>query len=134
MGHENKNPAQRRYFIRFVSAMLLYSMSLVVVSIGFHEFHPTGVLVYILALLPALPILALMIVVGLYLREEKDEFIRTSVLESMLWGIGPTMAITTVWGALEKFAHVRRLDMFLVYPIYCVFTILAAAVVRRRYK
>jgi len=56
------------------------------------------------------------------------------VLESMLWGIGPTMAVTTVWGALEKFAHVRRLDMFLVYPIYCVFWILATVVVRRKYR
>jgi hypothetical protein len=134
MEGENRNPAQRRYFIRFVITMLLYGPALAVTSIGFHEFHPTGVLVYILALLPALPILAVMVVVGLYLREEKDEFIRTSVLESMLWGIGPTMAVTTVWGSLEKFANVRRLDMFLVYPIYCVFVILAAVVVRRRYR
>ena len=129
-----KNPAQRRYFIRFFITMLLYSLSLIVTSVGFHEFHPTGVFVYALAVLPALPILAVMVVVGLYLREEKDEFIRNSVLESMLWGIGPTMAVTTVWGSLEKFANVRRLDMFLVYPIYCVFVILAAVVVRRRYR
>ncbi len=78
--------------------------------------------------------MAVMVVVCQYLREEKDEFIRTSVLESMLWGIGPTMAVTTVWGALEKFAHVRRLDMFLVYPIYCIFWIHAALMVRRKYR
>ena len=37
-----------------------------------------------------------MVAVGLYLREEDDEFIRTSVLQSMLRGIGPTLTVTAV--------------------------------------
>ena len=84
--------------------MLLYVLSLVITSVSFHDFHQVGLLVYVLAVLPALPILAIMVAYGLYLADEKDEFLRRFRLESMLWGIGPTLAVTTVWGSLAKFS------------------------------
>jgi hypothetical protein len=52
----------------------------------------------------------------------------------MLWGVGATLALTTVWGSLQKFAHIRGLDLFLVYPICCVFVYLARFIVKLRYR
>jgi len=129
-----KSSAFRRYKTRSVTTMLLYVLSLAITSIGFDHFRLTGLAVYLLAILPALPILVAMVVVGLYLAEEKDEFVRSFWLEAMLWGIGPTMALTTVWGSLTKFAHLWGMDLFLVYPIYCVFVFIATAVLKRKYR
>lgn len=134
MESKTSNPAQRRYRFRFILIMLLYVLSLVITSVSFHDFHQVGLLVYVLAVLPALPILAIMVAYGLYLADEKDEFLRRFRLESMLWGIGPTLAVTTVWGSLAKFAHIQRMDPFLVYPLYCVFVIVATNVLKRRYR
>ena len=39
-------------------------------------------------LLPAIPIIGIIAVVGLYLAEEKDEFQRNLLIQSMLWGLG----------------------------------------------
>ena len=101
-----KSSAFRRYKTRSVTTMLLYVLSLAITSIGFDHFRLTGLAAYLLAILPALPILVAMVVVGLYLAEEKDEFIRNTQVQAMLGGIGGTLAVTSVWGFLENFVHV----------------------------
>jgi len=129
-----KNPAQRRFFWRFAIAMLLYVLLLVPAVWGFVHYHPTGVLAYGLAVLPALPILGMLVVVGLYLAEEKDEFVRNMQIQSLLGGIGGTLAVVSVWGFLENFTQVRHLDLFLVYPLFWVFVGISTVVVRLRYR
>ena len=128
------NPAQRRYFRRFAVAMLLYVLLLVPAVWGFVHYRPTGVLAYLLAVLPALPILGMLAVVGLYLAEEKDEFVRNMQIQSLLGGIGGTLAVVSVWGFLENFTNVRHLDLFLVYPLFWVFVGISTVVVSLRYK
>jgi hypothetical protein len=128
------NPATRRYFIRFAVTLLLYAVSLVLSVQAFHHFHPTGVVAYGLALLPALCIVAQIWVFALYLREEKDEFVRNLQIQSMLWGIGVTLSATTVWGFLQLTLRVRPMDLFLVYPMYCGISGVCFALVSMRYK
>jgi hypothetical protein len=130
----SNNPAQRRYFVRFAVSMVLYVLLLVVAVVAFVHFHPTGVLAYALAVLPALPILAMLVVVGLYLAEEKDEFVRNMQIQSLLGGIGGTLAVVSVWGFLENFTKVPHMDLFLVYPMFWVLTGASAAVVWLRYR
>jgi hypothetical protein len=123
------NPAQRRFFVRFAVAMLLYAALLIPTVLVFVHFRPNGLLAYGLAILPALPILGMLVVVGLYLAEEKDEFIRNMQIQALLGGIGGTLALVSVWGFMENFAKVPRLDLFLVYPIFWGFVGLSTAVV-----
>jgi hypothetical protein len=52
----------------------------------------------------------------------------------MLWSIGGTLSVTTVWGYLEAFAHIRRLELLWVYPIFVVFQVISSLVVRWRYR
>ncbi|MGA3344087.1 MAG: hypothetical protein ABSC76_04370 [Terracidiphilus sp.] len=134
MDRKTNNPANRNYHIRLFAVMALYALALIATSQGFDLFHLTGALAYLLALLPALPVVATIAVIGLYLAEQKDEFLRGLLIESMLWGVGATLALTTVWGSLQKFAHIRGLDLFLVYPICCVFVYLARFIVKLRYR
>src|ERR1700748_2174701 len=93
--------AARRYLYRFAPAMGLYLIFLSISVRSFRTFHPTGVLAYGLAVLPALPLIATLVIVGLYLVDEQDEFQRNLFIQSVLWGIGLSMAVMTVWGFLE---------------------------------
>jgi hypothetical protein len=131
---KTNSPAQRRFFYRFAVAMLLYLLLLVSAVWGFVHYRPTGVLAYVLAVLPALPILGQLAVIGLYLAEEKDEFVRNMQIQSLLGGIGGTLAVVSVWGFLENFAHARHLDLFLVYVLFWFFVGISTVVVRLRYK
>jgi hypothetical protein len=100
----------------------------------FVHFHPAGWLVYPLAVLPALPIIGMLAVIRLYLKEEKDEVVRTVFVETLLWAIGATLASTTVWGFLENFTHVPHLDLYMVFPIFWAFYALIAPFSSRRYR
>lgn len=129
-----RNPAQKRYLRRFLSVMVVYALAIVAVSYTFRYFHPAGLLAYALAAAPGLPILGVIAVIGLYLAEEKDEFERSVLVESMLWGIGFTLAVSSVWGLLEVYAGAPRMWVFLVGPMFCGAYGLATPVIRMRYR
>jgi len=128
------NPAQRRFFVRFVWSMAAYVVLLVVAVLAFVRWHPAGALAYGLAVLPALPILAMLVVIGAYLAEEKDEFIRKMQIEMLLGGTGLTLSVVSVWGFLENFTSVRHMDLLWVYPLFWVCTGISALVVWMRYR
>jgi hypothetical protein len=127
-------PAARRYTIRFFTAMAAYVIALFSVAWYVPRFHPTGALVYSLAVMPAIPILAVIVVVGLYLAEEKDEFQRTVLVQSMLWSIGLTLATTTVWGFLEAFANVIHFQPYLAFPLFWFFVGVSTPFLKMRYR
>ncbi len=102
---------------------------------AFPRYHPTGALAYLLAILPALPIIGRIVVVGLYLAEEKDEFQRTLFIQVMIWGIGATLSLTTAWGFLEISSNWSRTLIFiLIFPLFCVLTGIASGMLKSRYR
>ena len=114
--------------------MALYVVLLVVSVVAFVHFRPTGLLAYVLAVLPALPMLGILVAMGAYLAEEKDEFLRNLQIQALLGGIGGTLALVSVWGFLENFTHVGHLDLLWVYPLFWLMTGLSTAVVWARYR
>jgi hypothetical protein len=112
----------------------LVAVLAVVAALAFRLWHLKGALAYPVAVLPALPILWVLIETGRYLAVEKDEFQRNLLVQCLLGGIGGTLAVTTVWGYMEDFAHAPRLDLIWVYPIFWLFVGFAWPVVYRRYK
>lgn len=130
----NQSPAGRRYLKRFIPAMITYVISIFGASYGFRLFDLTGPVAWAVAIAPALPILAVIAIMGLYVKEETDEFQRNVLVESMLWGFGVTLAITTVWGFLEMYVHTPGLQSFWAFPIFCGAMGLAQPFVRRRYR
>ena len=77
--------AQIRYISRLFTTSFIYIGVVFYAKWAFQHFHPTGFRVYVLAILPALPMVASLAVVGLYISEEKDEFQRTIIVRSVLW-------------------------------------------------
>lgn len=128
------NRAVRRYTYRFLGVLLMYAVFLCLAVWMFKNHHPTGALAWALAILPSLPIIGSLIVVGLYLGEEKDEFQRTVLIQSMLWSIGATLAVTTVWGFLENFLEVTHFDLYLVFPLFWFFVGVSSPFLKARYR
>ena len=58
---------------------------------------------YLIALLPALPIIGVFAVMGRYLVDETDEYIRARFVQQALIATGLTLSIATAWGFLENF-------------------------------
>lgn len=127
--------AGKRYLRRFTLSMIGYAAALIgCVWILRHTPPAPGLLRYLLALGPALPLLATLWAMGAYLAEETDEFKRATLAQAMLWGLGLTLAFTTVWGFLEEFAGVARFPLYLVFPVFCAGMGVAQPLVRWRYQ
>lgn len=129
-----KSPAAKRYLRRFVPTMIAYVAVIFGVSWAFNHLKPTGPLAWGLAILPGLPILTVIALMGVYLKEETDEFVRNILVESMLWGVGITMAVMTIWGFLDMYVDAPKLSSFWAFPILCMAMGIAQQFVRRRYR
>jgi len=114
--------------------MLFYVLFLVVSVSVFARYHPAGPLAYVLAILPALPIVGMIAVFGIYLGEEKDELQRAMGVQALLWSTGATLSLTTVWGFLENFTNVPHLQLMWIYPIFGVFFGIALPIINARYR
>lgn len=113
--------AYRRYLWRFIPLMLAYVVLVLGVSWAFDSGQaPEGWLAYAIAVLPALPILGVIVIMGLYLVEETDEFMRMRHAMAMLAGLGLILSVTVVWGFLEIYMHVSHLNPFWVFPGFCM--------------
>lgn len=119
LSRPDRNPAQRRYLRRFFPAMLAYVVLLMLSTWAIRVHAPTGATLFLLSLLPSLPLVAAIGVMGAYLVEERDEFIRARLVSAMLGGLGVMLAITTVWGFLENGGAVPHFPTFLTFPIWC---------------
>lgn len=134
MNSYSASPAARRYLRRFIPTMIVYVATIFGAAYGFRYLEPTGPLAWAMAVAPAIPILAVIAIMGLYVKEETDEFQRNILVEAMLWGFGITLAVTTVWGFLEIYVHTPGLPSFWAFPIFCGAMGLSQVVVRRRYR
>ena len=107
------NSAERRYNRRVIIASIAYSVLLIGEQYALHRVHVPVATGYALAVLPALPIIAIFALVGRYLVEEQDEYLRMRMIRQILWTTGLTLAATTLWGFLED-AGLPHLPMFYV--------------------
>jgi hypothetical protein len=115
---ERLNPAQRRYVGRVLPLVLGYVLILMTCTWVIRVYAPTGGALFLLALLPSLPLLGWIGVLGLYLRDERDEFIRSRLVAAMIGGLGLMLAVTTVWGFLENGGAVPHFPTFLCFPLW----------------
>lgn len=126
--------AGRRYIYRLAPTMVIYLVLLFLAKWTFHHLHPTGLIVYLLAILPALPLIGSLAVVGLYIAEEADEFERSIVVQSMIWGLGAALSISTIWGFLEDFAGAPQVSTFYIYFSFWIVMGISQPFIRMRYR
>jgi drug/metabolite transporter (DMT)-like permease len=108
----HRSPAQRRYNYRVIGLSLAYAAALIGVSFVFRASQPSGPLAWLLALLPALPLVGIFVAMGRYLVEEGDEYLRMLVTRQSLVATGFMLIVTTCWGFLQSFDQLPRVDFY----------------------
>ena len=109
---KNWTPARRRYEVRVMTSMAVYVVALLSDVWLFKHHPPQSLAKYFLAILPALPLVAVVLHLGVYLAEETDEYQRSLMVEAILWGTGGTLVIASVWGFLENLAGVTHVEAY----------------------
>ena len=130
----SSSPAGKRYGRRMAVAMALYMVFLFGSLYLLQHGQPTRWVALSLAVLPSLPLILVVAILGRYLKEETDEFQRSVLVECLLWGLGCTLALSSVWGLLEVIAHVPHLPIFYVFPGFWFFFGIATPFVKMRYR
>ena len=106
------NAAQRRYNKRVLALSALYAVLLLAAVWVFNHRPPHGVPAYALAVLPALPIVGIVWAMARYLGEEQDEYLRVVETGKALGATAFMLAVTTVWGFLQTFELLPRVDFY----------------------
>lgn len=109
-----KTKASQRYTKRTLLVMTAYVVILLGVTLYFRQARPTGVVAYVAAILPALPIVAVFALLGRYMVEEQDEYLRMLLVRQSLFATAFAMTIATMWGFLESFDLVPHVDAYYV--------------------
>jgi hypothetical protein len=113
-----RSPATRRYNVRVIILSLVYAAFLIGAVYGFKHHLVGGALAWIVAVLPALPIVGIFAAIGLYLVEERDEYLRMLMVRQTLWASGFALSIATVWGFLESFELVSHVEVYWVSVLW----------------
>jgi hypothetical protein len=115
----NATPAGMAYSRR----ILPFAAGYVVVMLGaivLHQrYHVGGPALYLLAILPSLPVVGIVWAMGRFLVEESDEYQRALTVRKMLIATGFMLVVVTVWGFLEEFALVAHFPAYWGFIVWC---------------
>ena len=113
-----RNPAYRRYARRIAAsgATYLFGIWLAVVLLDKHA--PVSVGAVAIALLPGLAVVGMIWAVARLLVELDDEYLRMIEIRKALIGSGFALSVASVWGILELFTQIPRLEVFWMFPIW----------------
>lgn len=106
------SPAAKRYSVRVIVLSLLYCAFLIPAVYAFKHHLIGGAFAWVAAVLPALPIVGIFAAIGLYLVEEKDEYLRMMTVRQTLWASGIMLSLATIWGFLESFDMVQHIPAY----------------------
>jgi hypothetical protein len=116
----------RPFYALFLIYMLFY------VTLIFSKPIKDSPLAWILGLGNAISMVAMLIAAAICLARQRDEFQRKLLTQSMIWGIGGMLAITTIWGLLEVHTSIPQMDVMLNFPIFVIITAIAKVTLLRR--
>lgn len=125
---------QRRYTARFLPAMFVYVLILTPAITFFQEAKPEGVLAWLVAIAPAVPLMFAIRAILLYYKEEDDEFLKSVATQSHLLATGFMMAIATAYGFLDLFGLVPHVQTWAVFPVWAICLFPAQAITHRQFK
>jgi hypothetical protein len=113
-----QTPAWKRYNWRMIWLWLLYAALLLIAVYTFKHRLLGGPAAYLVAILPAIPIIGVFATVGRYLVEEQDEYLRMLMVRQTLWASGFALSIATIWGFLESFGLAGHIDAYYIAVVW----------------
>jgi hypothetical protein len=114
-------PSWRRYMLRFGLAMAAYVAILAPVDyVAHHGLLPGKPWLYLVAIAPAIPVAAVVLIVLRYIQEEEDEYQRMLNIRAYIAATGLMLTVVTGWGYLQDFAGLPRISLSHVFVLFCV--------------
>lgn len=110
--------AGKRYRRRVFTAMSLYIVLLFSCLKLVKVFPIHGWVLYALAMLPAVPVLAVLAFLARYLQEETDEYLRMLTVRSLLVAAGALLATIVVNDFLRVIAHGAAIAPFVCFVVF----------------
>jgi hypothetical protein len=107
-----RSSAKIRYNKRVIGLSLIYAGLLIGAVYLFKHHEISGPLTWIVAILPALPLVGIFAAIGAYIVEEQDEYLRSLLIRQTLYASAFTLSIATVWGFLENFGLVGHVPAY----------------------
>ena len=109
-----RSPAMRRYNRDIVILSLAYAVLLIGAVFTFKHHLVSGLPSYLIAVLPALPIIGMFAAIGRLLADERDEYLRMLLVRQTLVATAFALSIATVWGVMESFEVVGHVESYYV--------------------
>jgi hypothetical protein len=111
--------AKKRYERDVLRFMALYVV--VILCASWFVKHDGGqkFFLYFWSVLPAIPVLAVMVRMGRYLQEENDEYLRLMAMQAILVGTAALLGSLVVSDFLRSFANTGALPPFVSFIIFC---------------
>lgn len=114
------SPALRRYNRRGLIWAFGYVAALFFAISVNDWLEPEGPLLWLIAVLPSLPILYFVWALHRYLVEETDEYLKMRYVGDALFGLGLLLVVATIWGFLETFKVVPHIQSWFVVPVWAI--------------
>jgi hypothetical protein len=107
---------------------LIYLATVWVITRYVHQHHPTGAKLFMLAAVPAFDVVAMLVVVGIYLRDEVDEFKRHQLVVSILWAVGFTLGLMAFIDFLRSYQSIAAPPPFMEFTVFWIAMALVQAI------
>ena len=120
--------AGRRYVQRMGAWGVVYLGTVWVMTRYVHQHHPTGAKLFVLAAIPAFDVVGMIAVVGIYLRDEADEFKRYQLILAILWAIGFTLALMAFMDFLQSYGAIASPPPFMEFSVFWLSMALVQAI------
>ena len=125
--------AMMRYNRRFLLCSFGYMIGLFAAVGLYNSYEIKGIALWIIAILPALPVIGMIWTMGRLLKEEDDEYLKMQHVRASLVATGLTLGLATTWGFLEMFELVPHVWMWAVFPVWALGVGLGRIVNKVRY-
>ena len=112
--------AIRRYNRAVIILSIGYVAMLFAAQISIGRYGLSGPVGYLVAILPAMPIIGIFGAIGRYLIEEGDEYLRLLTVRQTLVASGFALSIATAWGFLESFDLAGHFDAYWIAVIWFI--------------
>jgi hypothetical protein len=122
---ESKSAAARQFRNRARWVMAGYFVLFLGTMWTVARLHPVGPMLYGLAILPTLPVLAVFYLQGLYLRAERDEYIRELTTRSLLFGCAGALSVVMYDGFLRIAGWHGQMPPFTAFWVFIMMVMIA---------
>ena len=111
--------SNKAYQRRVLGLAIAYIVLLFLANWLTSRFDIEGLAAMAVALLPAIPLVGIVLAVGRLILDEKDEYLRMLHIRQMLIATGFMLSVCSIWGFLEDFNQLPHVPAYWAFIIWC---------------